>query len=187
MKLLTLANIRLILRATSKNVKQVSTSLFSKHLFATNVFISVSTSGIGDIIEQMFEIVAKVESSWNRQRTLKMASTGLSVGILAHYWYKILDARRKSLAQKIFLTQLVYSPICLVAFFVTLGILNRSPWREVLDNFLEKGRRIYVAEWFIWPLALIVNFGLVPLRYRILFDSSVSLGFDVYSSYVVYR
>ena len=153
----------------------------------TNVLISFLTSGLGDMIEQMFEILAKIETNWNRTRTLKLATTGLSVGFLAHYWYKILETKSLSILQKILLCQLVYSPICLAIFFITLGILERSSKQEVISNFLEKGKRIYKAEWLVWPLALIISFRLVPLRYRILFDSGVSLGFDVYSSYVVYR
>ena len=193
-KVLLLAKCRLLFRTTSRNVKnsiplvrKFSQKLFSKHLLSTNVFLSVVTSGIGDMIEQVFEILAKVETEWNKTRTLKLASTGFGVGFLAHYWYKILEAKKLSLLQKVFLSQLVYSPICLAAFFITLGILNRSSKREITDNFVEKGKRIYKAEWMIWPFALIINFRFVPLRYRILFDSSISLGFDVYSSYVVYR
>jgi protein Mpv17 len=191
---LLLTKCRILLRTASRNVKssfplvkKLSHNLFSKHLLATNVFLSVFTSGVGDVIEQMFEILAKIETEWNKTRTLKLASTGFGVGFLAHYWYKVLDAKNLSLLQKILFSQLIYSPVCLATFFVTLGILNKSSKREMFDNFVEKGKRIYIAEWMVWPLALCVNFLLIPLRYRILFDSGVSLGFDVYSSYVVYR
>ena len=191
---LLLTKCRIIFKTTSRSiknfvpiVKKFNENLFTKHLLATNVFISVVTSGIGDMIEQMFEVLAKIEANWNKTRTLKLATTGFSVGFLAHYWYKILETKNISILRKILLCQFVYSPICLVIFFVTLGILERSSKREMFDNLIEKGKRIYKAEWMIWPLALIISFRLVPLRYRILFDSGISLGFDVYSSYVVYR
>lgn len=46
---------------------------------------------------------------------------------------------------------------------------------------------IYVVEWLIWPPMQLINFALLPLRYRILFDNVVSLGFDIYSPYVKYK
>jgi protein Mpv17 len=196
---LTLSKIRYILTATSrhiknglpnlKRIKTVNKTLFSqKHILATNVFISVFTSGVGDLIEQLFEILDNVQATWNKTRTLKLATTGVSLGFLAHYWYKLMDDRKwTSIWQKILLSQLVYSPICLVAFFLTLGLLNKSSQTQIVEDILSKGKRIYQAEWMIWPIAGFINFKLVPLRYRILFDSVVSLGFDVYNSYVVYR
>lgn len=52
----------------------------------------------------------------------------------------------------------------------------------------QKGfENIYIAEWLIWPPAQVINFALVPLRYRILFDNIISLGFDIYSPYVKYK
>lgn len=58
----------------------------------------------------------------------------------------------------------------------------------VKEELFEKGlQNIYLAEWFIWPPAQVINFYCLPLRYRILFDNFVSLGFDIYSPYVKYK
>ena len=167
-------------------VKIVKNNLFTKHLLLTNLAISTTTSGIGDVIEQVFEIINKTEPSWNKIRTLKLAATGLPVGVVAHYWYIFLETNYKSILGKIMLTQLIYSPICLVMFFVTLGILNQSSRHQIADNIAEKGKKIYLTEWAIWPPALIFNFYFIPLKYRLLFDATVSLGFDVFNSYVVH-
>lgn len=73
-------------------------------------------------------------------------------------------------------------------YFATLAICERSDWRKFKAELCEKGfENIYIAEWFIWPPAQLINFALVPLRYRILFDNIISLGFDIYSPYVKYK
>lgn len=73
-------------------------------------------------------------------------------------------------------------------YFTTLGICERSNWRHVKNELVEKGlENIYVAEWIIWPPCQLFNFAVLPLRYRILFDNVISLGFDIYSPYVKYK
>ena len=48
------------------------------------------------------------------------------------------------------------------------------------------GSELYLAEWLIWPPASAINFYYVPLRFRMLFDGSVSFLFDVLQSHVVF-
>jgi protein Mpv17 len=181
-------------------IKQAKKNIFTKHLIITNLLISSTFSGLGDIIEQMFEMISDKEedccggenNEWNKKRTLKLATTGITVGLVCHVWYINLDkhfyaSNFKTIVQKILLSQLIFSPISIVVFFVTLGILNSSPNSVVVKNIKEKGKQIYIAEWAVWPLAFLINFYLVPLKYRILYDSVISLGFDVFNSYIVHK
>jgi protein Mpv17 len=177
------------LKPSIKNARQ---HLFSKYLLVTNLTISVGFSAIGDMIEQMFEIIAKYEETWNKQRTFNFAATGFPVGILCHYWYMALDkyyhtTTHPIILKKILLSQIVFSPLCLLVFFVTLGILNNSTNKEIKHNLIEKGRQIYLAEWLVWPVASLINFYHVPLRFRILYDNSISLCFDVFNSFIVHK
>ena len=76
----------------------------------------------------------------------------------------------------------------IIVYFTTVGICEQSHWRHVKNELVEKGmENIYVAEWLIWPPMQLINFALLPLRYRILFDNVISLGFDIYSPYVKYK
>ena len=166
--------------------------LFSKYLLATNLLVSACFSGVGDITEQIFEITASYQDTWNKQRTLRLAMTGLPVGLISHYWYIYLDKHyyhmtHKTIFKKVFLSQIIFSPICIFVFFVTLGILNRSSKEEIVNNLATKGKRVYCIEWIVWPPASLINFYLVPLRYRVLYDNIVSFGFDVYNSYIVHK
>jgi len=46
---------------------------------------------------------------------------------------------------------------------------------------------LYQAEWLIWPPALLFSFYFLPTQSRVLFDSIISLGFDVFNSFLVYN
>jgi len=76
-------------------VKGVSVYLFDKHLLATNLGISAGLSGIGDAIQQNYEIVKREDSKAKRQydfrRTFNMSITGVTVGGVCHFWYNWLD------------------------------------------------------------------------------------------------
>lgn len=80
--------------------------------------------------------------------------------------------------------QIVCSPATITTFFITLGILEGSSIDEVLQEFRCKSFRLYLAEWVIWPPAQFINFFWLPLRYRVLWDNTVSTCYDVYTSYV---
>jgi protein Mpv17 len=174
------------------SLKKARQDLFSKHLLATNLTISMFFSGLGDTLEQMREIVAKYQTNWDKERTAKFVASGFPIGLLCHYWYLYLDkflikTTHKTIMQKIILTQILFSPACLIIFFTVLGFLNSSNKEEIKTNILTKGKEIYLVEWIIWPPASMINFYFIPLRYRILYDNLVSLGFDTFSSYVVHK
>jgi protein Mpv17 len=173
-------------------VIKIKKKLFSRYLLGTNLLVSMGFSGLGDVTEQIFEISSKYQSRWDYYRTMKLTATGLSVGLVCHYWYIYLDKHyahpsHKNIFKKVFLSQVVFSPICLMVFFVTLGCINQSSPHEVYDNLMTKGKRIYMVEWAVWPPASLVNFYLVPLRYRVLYDNVISFGFDIYNSYIVHK
>ena len=69
-------------------------------------------------------------------------------------------------------------------FFLTLGILEKKNWSEFTTEVRNKAYKLYVAEWIVWPPAQIFNFYILPTRYRVLYDNTISLGYDVYMSQV---
>jgi len=52
----------------------------------------------------------------------------------------------------------------------------------IISIFL--GTQLYIAEWFIWPPAQFVNFYFLPTRLRVIYDNTISLGYDMYTSHV---
>jgi len=155
----------------------------------TNVGISISLSGVGDTLEQQYEILQGQKDRRDTTRTMRMSVSGMTVGVICHNWYRYLDSKFpgrtiKVVAQKVLIDQVVCSPICIATFFITLGILERATWTETKKEIKDKAGRLYAAEWVVWPPAQVINFYILPLRFRVLYDNTISLGYDVYTSYV---
>lgn len=173
---------------------QTKEFLFGKYFLMTNIAISTTFSGIGDVIEQYIEraFLSSPANCWDYVRTLKLSATGLPIGFISHFWYLHLDKRyttktHTNVFKKILLSQLIYAPVCILVFFLTLSVLNRQSARELHANLVSKGQRLYIVDWIFWPPVSLVNFYLVPLRYRLLYENIISIGFDTFNSYVYHN
>lgn len=161
----------------------------SKYLLYTNVLISVTLSSVGDTMQQKYEMITGELDTFDSQRTAHMALSGSTVGVVCHYWYRFIDRRLPGrtiniVMKKVFWDQLVCSPVVIATFFLTLGLLERSNKDEIVNEIKSKAWKLYAAEWVIWPPAQIINFLWLPNRYRVLYDNTISLGYDVYTSKV---
>ncbi|KAK4291870.1 hypothetical protein Pmani_035320 [Petrolisthes manimaculis] len=164
---------------------------FSKHLFITNVTISFSLSGFGDLLQQRHNLVYRQQEAWDAARTRHMTCSGITVGALCHHWYNLLDRRLPGhtiqvALKKLLVDQLLFSPVCLTVFFLSLGLFKGGDWQEFLTDLQHKGWRLYAAEWLVWPPVQLFNFYFLPTKFRVLFDNAISLLFDVYTSHVCY-
>lgn len=160
-----------------------------KYLLATNLTLSISLSGIGDIIEQNYEIMNKEIEELNFKRTKNMCISGLTLGLVCHYWYQGLDrclpgSTLRMVMKKLVADQFIASPICIATFFLTLGYLEGTSKEVFIQETKQKAIKLYVADWMVWPPAQFINFYLLPYQYRILFDNTISLGYDIYTSRV---
>ncbi|XP_045134313.1 mpv17-like protein 2 isoform X2 [Portunus trituberculatus] len=178
-------------RFVQSPARRVIKYAFEKHLFATNVTISLTLSGVGDVLQQHHNIIQQQQHSWDRARTRHMTCTGVTVGALCHHWYVLLDRRLpgRSLAvvlKKLLVDQLLFSPVCLTVFFLSLGLFQGGDWSTFVSDVRHKSWRLYAAEWLVWPPAQLVNFYLLPTKFRVLYDNSISLMFDIYTSHVCY-
>ncbi|XP_065161687.1 mpv17-like protein 2 [Atheta coriaria] len=160
-----------------------------KYLLVTNIALSTGLSALGDIIEQRYEIFIDHIHKWDPIRTRNMAATGVSAGLITHWWYNILERKVPGntiqvVLKKVMLDQFICSPISIASFFMTLAILEQSDMHTVVIEIKQKAWRLYAAEWVIWPPAQFINFYVMPHRFRVLYDSTISLFYDIYTSYV---
>lgn len=175
---------------TSRSIKTFHKKAFSpKYLLFTNICISISLSSVGDCLEQQYEIYKKEIERYSGKRTSHMALSGLTVGVVCHYWYQFIDARLPgrtfgTVMRKVFWDQMICSPVVISTFFLTLGLLENTSRAEIVEEIKDKAWKLYVAEWVVWPPAQIFNFYFLPNKYRILYDNTISLGYDVYTSKV---
>jgi protein Mpv17 len=166
--------------------------LFVKYLFVTNIGVSVVASGLGDLIQQTYEIYAGYQDKFSKDRSLKIASASLPIAILCHYWYAFLDSRfnghaKQLIIKKFLLDQIIAGPLIIVAFFVVLGLWNNNTSGKIFREITVKGLDIYKAEWCVWPVAQFINFYFLPPKFRMLYISIISLFFDVYFSYIAFK
>ncbi|CAH0729900.1 unnamed protein product, partial [Brenthis ino] len=135
------------------SLRQVVKVAFSdKYLFYTNVTISVSLSSLGDLMEQTYEIYTKEQDKYDKKRTVHMAFSGAAVGVLCHHWYKVLDRfiigkTFDMVAKKLFLDQIIFSPIMIVTFFGSLALFEKDPLKNFQEEVKDKFVTLYKAEW----------------------------------------
>ncbi|XP_020802047.1 mpv17-like protein 2 [Drosophila serrata] len=163
-----------------------------KYLFYTNIGISVGLSMVGDAMEQTYERMIGEIPEWNRVRTVRMGISGLTVGVVCHYWYHYLDfyfpqRTLKTVIIKILLDQFICSPFYMAVFFLTMALLEDTTWEELKQEIRDKAPILYAAEWTVWPVAQLINFWLLKPQYRVLYDNTISLGYDIFTSQIKYR
>jgi len=117
---------------------------------------------------------------------------GLLFGPLYHVWYIYLDRALAGRTVRIVLTklaadQLFMTPLSIVLFFVSLGILEGQKFHDMQHDIRHRGPPLLAVEWTFGPATQLFNFFVLPTRFRVLYDSVVCLCFDVYYSYVKYR
>ncbi|KOB70735.1 Mpv17-like protein 2 [Operophtera brumata] len=182
--------IRRIFSKAYKTYKQGVDDAFNrKNLFYTNLMLSAGISACGDMLEQKYEIYKGDLDKFDTPRTFHMGFSGLTTGIICHHWYSILDKiiigrTLYMVVKKLLLDQFFCSPIIILSFFGTVAIFEEHP----LENFTEEVRAkfwtLYKAEWVVWPPAQLINFYFLPTKFRVVYDNTISLGYDIYTSQV---
>lgn len=173
-----------------KSYKQKANVAFSKkYLFYTNVTLSTGISLCGDILEQSYEYHTQEIEKYDFSRTAHMGFSGSVAGVICHYWYIFLDKiivgrSLDMVVKKVMLDQFICSPIIIMSFFATVAIFEDNPLGNFTEEVKDKFWTLYKAEWVVWPPAQIFNFYFLSTKYRVLYDNTISLCYDVYTSHV---
>ncbi|VDP32320.1 unnamed protein product [Soboliphyme baturini] len=174
-----------------RKLTEVHKVLFGRNcLLATNICICISLTATGDVVQQQTKLLRGISQRYDTRRTFNMSMSAISFGVICHYWYCWLDKflpgySLATVLKKVFLDQVFLSPFMWVTYFATLGVVEQSDWQRFLCRCLTSGSQLYKAEWIVWPPAQIFNFYFLSTKYRVLYDSFVSFGFDWYSSYLL--
>lgn len=75
---------------------------------------------------------------------------------------------------KMMLDQAIMAPVMTSVFFMTMKSLDGQP-EEAVDHMRSKLKPTLLANWTVWPLAHVINFGLVPSSQRILYVNVVNV------------
>ncbi|KAJ8976582.1 hypothetical protein NQ317_010747 [Molorchus minor] len=127
------------------------TLAFGKYLLVTNTVSSGALMLIGDIIQQEIEYrQKKLLERYDYGRLSRMFLVGLGLGPLHHYFYvwlaKVMPDRTMStIMKKLLIDQFIMSPLCIAAFFYSIGALEMKPMKKCTEELKEKCIEVYVV------------------------------------------
>ena len=161
----------------------------SRYLLLTNTAITIGLSCTGDALQQNHRKYKKERIRLDKKRSGSVALSGLLVGPFCHYWYLYLDRwfpgkTFRVIAKKLFVDQLICSPVVIGAYLGITSWYEGQRGKALQQELIEKGKTLYKADWLVWPAAQYVNFYFLPTRYRVLYDNTISFGFDCYFAHV---
>lgn len=179
---------RVLRRESVTILRTVTHQMFHRYLLVTNVTVSGILSCCGDLMQQRYEMIQD-DRRWDRSRTMRMTASGIAIGFVCHYWYLFLDKRFpgnniRTVMKKVVIDQLICSPMYITVFFATTCYMEGKNFIQFKDEMIQKAWRLFLADCIVWPPAQILNFYFLPPRFRVLYDNLISLGCDIYTSYV---
>jgi len=136
---------------------------------------------------------------WNR--TGLAALTGFAwSGPVAHCWYEVLERIVRllgiipsaadaapsvaGLLCRLLVDAAVFSPFTIAGYFAVSNLLRGHGWFEIRKKLEASWWRTVTGAWSFWPVANVINFGLVPLEFRVLYANVAALIWSGYLSYV---
>ncbi|XP_062981873.1 mpv17-like protein 2 [Elgaria multicarinata webbii] len=183
-----------ILRQLAMLARYYAPLFGGRNLIITNTVSSGFLLGAADVIQQSLERRQKPTQKWDGGRTAHMFITGCSMGPLLHYWYFWIDkiTPRKGIQHvKIVIIKVTidqfFAPAFGVWYFTIMGLLQGHSLADALNEFRKKFWDYYLAELTLWPAAQMINFLFLPSHYRVMFVNVVTLGWNVYLSYLKHR
>jgi hypothetical protein len=115
-------------------------------------------------------------------RMTQVAITGLTwSGPITHTWYGLLEQIVKiqdpmlGLFARIFLDAIIFSPVTVTGYFIWRSMLEGSGLRGASHKLRTRFSSTVLGAWKFWPAANIINFGMIPLEYRALYQRAECL------------
>jgi Mpv17 / PMP22 family len=88
------------------------------------------------------------------------------------------------LVARIVLDALIFSPVAVSGYFSVRSILEGSGVDGIQHKLTTRFVPTVVGAWKFWPAANVVNFGMVPVQFRVLYSNVLSLFWTGYLTHV---
>jgi hypothetical protein len=149
---------------------------------------------IGDILCQSVEIHAfNLSDNYDLRRTMLQASFGLFINPYIYYQYnmiipKLFPIQQKySLIKSVLYTVTVSDSIYNFSYFGYMNMFQRRKSRKPFRDVKEKFFSAQLANLKIYPFITGINFCLIPINFRVLFDNLAGMFWNIYLTYVENR
>uniref|UniRef100_A0A182JDU9 Pmp22 peroxisomal membrane protein n=1 Tax=Anopheles atroparvus TaxID=41427 RepID=A0A182JDU9_ANOAO len=179
-------------KAEPTAVRRIWRLLFGRYLLVTNTVSSGVLMMVGDIAAQELELRrdhAAPSAGYDWRRVFNMTLVGISQGPLHHYLYKWMDvllpgASVRTVFKKILIDQLAISPIFIITYLYSAGLLEGASVTDCTDEIRHKYWTIYMADWLVWPPTQFINFYLLSPKYRVLYINGITMLYNVFLCYI---
>ncbi|XP_073830916.1 mitochondrial inner membrane protein MPV17 [Musca autumnalis] len=142
----------------------------------------------GDVLAQTF-VEKKSFKDVDLIRTAKYGSMGmLFVGPILKYWYGLLDRQIRGkqgvsrALKKMVVDQAIMAPSLNLVIASLLGLINNEKPHDIAERLKVQYPDIMKTNYMIWPAVQILNFGLIPLRYQVVFVQTVAVFWNCFVS-----
>ncbi|KAL7425294.1 hypothetical protein Q5752_000982 [Cryptotrichosporon argae] len=166
---------------------------FERRPVATLIVTNGVLNTIADVLAQTSSILTTERNppSYDAERTLRFAIYGMAMGPLIGRWLRILErtipmkaggSQTVQLAKRVLADQAIMAPLGLTLFVGSMGVMEGKTMDEIGDKFKDMYWPALLANWKVWPLIQTVNFKLMPLPYRLPFQSTCGIAWTLYLS-----
>mmetsp|Transcript_751 Transcript_751/g.1572 ORF Transcript_751/g.1572 Transcript_751/m.1572 type:complete len:285 (-) Transcript_751:2057-2911(-) len=185
-------------RQSSFGLVEFYLTLQRNHPMVTKAATTGFLMAISDVIAQWItDIRARSDRSsfsslssssrfkWLQRRTAAIGIYGSMVlGPLLHVWYGALDrlypgGGLRAVLRQVTTDQLVMALAAQALFLTITPILEGKTWRQTKDSIRQHFIPGMLLNWRIWPAAQLINFGMLPRQFQIVFVNMTGMVYTV--------
>jgi len=176
---------------------------FDKRPVITLICANATLNALGDGVAQGSQITLAKRDPYNVERpkprydylrTLRFVVFGGVMGPIIGRWASFLEYRfplravtggkasMSALVKRVASDQLIMSPIGLVVFLGSMGLMERRSTDEINQKYKDLLMPALIANWTVWPFAQMINYRYMPLAYRVPFQSTCGVFWTLYLS-----
>ena len=158
--------------------------LLESRPLTTKVVTSAAVTGTGDLSCQL--VLEGAEELDVKRLSTFTTLGGLLVAPTLHNWYSWLHRAfpgggATAVAKRLAFDQTLFAPFFIPVFMSSVLLIEGHP--QPRAKVAQDWWPAVVTNWKLWVPAQVINFGLVPLPYQVLFANGVALAWNAYLSH----